>query len=217
VPALENPLPLLEWNSDKVYLAELAAAGIATVPTVFVSPGATVDLPPVDEWVVKPTVGAGSRGAGRFADAAAATAHITTLHEAGRVAMIQPYLAEVDAAGETALIYLDGGYSHAIEKGPMLPPDSAHAPEDEELFVAERISTRSPSAAERAVGDRVLALLAARFGAAPLYARVDLLPSPDGPVVVEVEVTEPSLFLTHDPAAADRFAAAIAARASVRR
>jgi hypothetical protein len=48
---------------------------------------------------------------------------------------------------------------------------------------------------------------------APLYARVDLLPSPDGPVVVEVEITEPSLFLTYDEAAADRFAAAIEARA----
>jgi glutathione synthase/RimK-type ligase-like ATP-grasp enzyme len=163
--------------------------------------------------VVKPSVGAGSRGVGRFRDAAAAAAHVAVLHDVGRVAMVQPYLDAVDTAGETALIYFDGAYSHAIEKGPMLPPDAAHAADHDELFVAERIAARQPAAAEREIGEQVVALLRARFGVAPLYARVDLLPSPDGPVVVEVEITEPSLFLTYDEAAADRFAAAIEARA----
>jgi hypothetical protein len=49
-----------------------------------------------------------------------------------------------------------------------------------------------------------------RWGRDQLYARVDLLPSPDGPVVVELELTEPSLFLAHSAGAPDRFAAAIA-------
>ena len=41
-----------------------------------------------------------------------------------------------------------------------------------------------------------------------LYARVDLL----GGRVLELEVVEPSLYLSYDPSAADRLAAAIATR-----
>jgi len=46
-----------------------------------------------------------------------------------------------------------------------------------------------------------------------LYARVDLLPGADGePVLIEFEVTEPSLFLEHGEGSADRLADAIVAR-----
>lgn len=63
--ALHNPAGMLEWNSDKRYLADLAAAGVATVPTRYVEPG---DPPPdlAGEVVVKPTVSAGARDTGRF-------------------------------------------------------------------------------------------------------------------------------------------------------
>jgi hypothetical protein len=56
-------------------------------------------------------------------------------------------------------------------------------------------------------------VLAQRFGGPLVYARIDLLPGPDGPVVIEVELTEPSLFLSYADGAADRLADAIAARA----
>jgi glutathione synthase/RimK-type ligase-like ATP-grasp enzyme len=212
VPALENPYPLVVWNSDKIYLAELAQRGIPTVPTAFVPPGEQVRYPDATEWVVKPSIGAGSRGAGRFRDRTAAAEHARVLHEAGRTAMLQPYLADVDTVGETALIFLDGRFSHAVVKGAMLPPDAVHAVEHEDLFVAERIDARAPAPAELRIGEQVLEAVAARFGATPLYARIDLLPGPDGPVLVEVEVTEPSLFLAHDAHAPERFADAIAGR-----
>ena len=44
-----------------------------------------------------------------------------------------------------------------------------------------------------------------------LYARVDLVHSDDGPLLMEVEVTEPSLYLVEVPEAADTFAEAILA------
>jgi hypothetical protein len=47
-----------------------------------------------------------------------------------------------------------------------------------------------------------------------LYARVDLLDSASGPIVIEVELTEPSLFVGTAPGAPQRFAAAVAARVS---
>jgi hypothetical protein len=93
----------------------------------------------------------------------------------------------------------------------MLSRDTAHdVAETSGLFLEENISPRTPSPAELAVGERTLAALADRFGATLLYARIDLLPGPDGPVVVEVELTEPSLFLCTADDAVRRFAAAIA-------
>ncbi len=205
---IANPAPVLAWNTDKRYLAELE---VPTVPTAFVAPGDPFAPPGPAELVVKPTVSAGSRDTARHADLDAARAHVAELHAAGRTAMVQPYLDAVDTAGETALLYLGGAYSHAIRKGPLLRPGS---PPVEGLFAAEEIAPREPSAQERALGDRVVAAVLDRWGE-PLYARVDLLPGPDGaPVVIEVELTEPSLFLAHAPGAPQRLARAIADRRS---
>lgn len=217
VPRLENPAEVIAWNSDKCYLRDLADAGVPIVPTTFVAPGELAPLPVDGDFVVKPSVGAGSMGVGRFAGGAAeaARAHVTRLHGAGRIVMVQPYLAEVDAAGETALIYVDGIYSHAIRKGAMLPPQATHPLDDvspDLLYVFEQVQAREASVAELAVGAQVMQVLRARLGANLLYARVDLLPTPTGPVLVELELTEPSLFLSYAAQAADRLAEGIAAR-----
>lgn len=220
VPRLANPAEVVRWNSDKVYLHELEAAGVPVTPTRVVPPGAAPAFPRTGEFVVKPSVGAGSRGAGRFRpeDAARAAEHAAQLHAAGRTVLVQPYLAGVDEAGETALIYLDGVFSHAVRKGPMLAGAAVYAlDETQGLFIEENITARTPSPAELAVGERAVAAVRARFGATLLYTRVDLLPSPDGPVVVELELTEPSLFLGFADGAAGRLADAIAGRVGAAR
>jgi glutathione synthase/RimK-type ligase-like ATP-grasp enzyme len=219
LPRVANSADVVRWNTDKVYLRDLAEAGVPIVETTFAAPGEAVELvSDAAEFVVKPSVGAGSRGVGRFTPDRAADAlrHADALHEYGRTVLVQPYLSAVDVAGETALIYVDGRFSHAVRKGPMLPEGIAHPVQGWELYVEERIEPRVPAPEERGVGEAVLAAIRDRFGADQLYARVDLLPSPDGPVLVELELTEPSLFLQHgsggdDPAAT--FADAIAARA----
>ena len=214
VPRLANPLEVVEWNSDKTYLRDLAAFGVHIVPTQWVAPGEVAELPVAGEYVVKPSVGAGSRGAGRFvADAGRkAAAHVAQLHDAGRVVLVQPYLGDVDHEGETALIYIDGTFSHAVRKGAMLPAGVVHPVNGYDLFVEEKITPHTASDAELRAGANAIAAVRARFGSDLLYTRVDLLPSPDGPLLVELELTEPSLFLGHAPGAADRFAAAIARR-----
>jgi glutathione synthase/RimK-type ligase-like ATP-grasp enzyme len=218
VPRLENPAEVVAWNSDKTYLRELADAGVPVIPTTFVPPGQAAPLPVAGEFVVKPSVGAGSVGAARFTDDAAEAAHghVMTLHDAGRVVLVQPYVTDVDTAGETSLVYLDGAFSHAIRKGAMLPALATNPLDGglgDELYLLERIEARQASAAELAVGAQVMQLLRARLGAALLYARVDLLPTRAGPVLIELELIEPSLFLGYDPQAADRLAAAIVTRA----
>ncbi|WP_285681072.1 hypothetical protein [Actinoplanes sp. NBRC 103695] len=214
VPRLANPAAVVEWNTDKHYLRELAAAGVPVTPTTFVEPGETWQPGTTGEWVVKPTISAGSKDTGRYAfpgEADLAVKHVARLHEAGRTAMVQPYLTAVDGVGETALLYTPGpdgtlGFSHSIRKGPLLTgPDLG----DKDAGYAEEISPRTASAEEVAVGDRVVAALPVGL----LYARVDLIPGPDGaPLLVEVELTEPSLFWSYAEGSAERMADAIVAR-----
>ncbi|GLW27221.1 ATP-grasp domain-containing protein [Actinoplanes regularis] len=216
VPRLANPADIIAWNTDKRYLSELAEAGVPVIPTGFVGPGETWSPPAEGEWVVKPTVSAGSQDTARYtlpAQLEAARAHVTRLAAAGRTAMIQPYLSAIETAGETAVLCLPDAtgeltFSHAIRKGPML----RHTGEHQIDPGTEDIAPRIPSEAELEVAR--LALAAVPGGAKRLlYARVDVIPGPDGaPMMVEFELTEPSLFLSTAPGAAERLADAILAR-----
>jgi glutathione synthase/RimK-type ligase-like ATP-grasp enzyme len=209
-----NPLPVVRWNTDKHYLAQLAAAGVATVPSTFVEPGADAGqaikkfLEQHDnaELVVKPAVGAGSRDTERHrrAEVASAVAHVKRLLDANRSVLLQPYLERVDRDGETALMYFEGRFSHAIRKGPLLPPGGAATTG---LFAAETITPRVPGADEMRLAQAILAAVPSGI---PLYARVDLIRDDDGaPCLLELELTEPSLFFAHAAGSAEKFTAAV--------
>ena len=212
VPRLANPFEVLGWNSDKTYLQQLADAGVPVVPTTWYSPGDD-PVAPDGESVVKPAISAGARDTARHADPEAARAHAVSLLDAGRSVMVQPYLHAIDSAGETGLVWMADRFSHAFGKGPLLARDTGPAGG---LFVREEVGARQASAGEREVAERALDALAA---VAPvdrrelLYARVDLVPGPDGdPVLLELELAEPSLWFSADPAAAPRWARAVADR-----
>jgi glutathione synthase/RimK-type ligase-like ATP-grasp enzyme len=221
---LINTPAIVRWNTDKHYLVHLAHAGVPVVPTLFVEPGADAAAELArflaagpgaftvgtcngfDQFVVKPSVGAGSRDAARYRreDHARAAAHVARLLAAGRSVMLQPYLDRIDQRGETAVIYIGGRYSHAIRKGPLLRLDDAMVAG---LFAPEQITAREPDADERRVAEA--AFMACSLDD-PLYARVDLVHDDRGlPVVLELELTEPSLFFLHAPEAAGRFADAL--------
>jgi O-ureido-D-serine cyclo-ligase len=218
VTTLLNPRDVVRWNTDKHYLAHLSDAGVPTVPSTFIEPGedARVALDAFlerigDDFVVKPSVGAGSRDAQRHArgERDAAVSHAKRLLDANRSVLLQPYLARVDAHGETALMFFDGRFSHAIRKGPLLRRGEGPT---RALFAAEHITPRDASADEIAVAERTLAAIP--FAKPLLYARVDLIHDDAGaPCVLELELSEPSLFFAQAPGSAERFAAAIAARA----
>jgi hypothetical protein len=220
VGRLANPADLVAWSSDKTYLNDLAAQGVPVVPTTVVPPGVDIGPPVGPDFVVKPSLGAGSMGAGRFSfhDPSAldrARGHAAGLHALGRTVIVQPYLEEVDTVGETAMVYFGGSFSHAIRKGAMLPEPMVHPVGEGSSrahFVPERIEASSPSMAEHRVAEQALAAVPAP---GPLvYARVDLLPSASGPVVTEMELVEPSLFLPYSTGAVDRLAAQIALAAT---
>lgn len=208
---IENPVPILRWNTDKRYLRELAGGGASVVPTGWIEPADPVRLPSDGPYVVKPAISCGSMDTSRYSpsDVEAATAHVRRLQAQGRTVMVQPYLKGLDEHGETGMVFLAGEYSHAIRKGAILRPDVEFVGG---LFAKEDIRRREPSGEERAVADCVLSLVPG--GAEKLlYARVDVAPGPEGrPVLLELELAEPSLFFAFSDGAEHRLARAIAGR-----
>ena len=213
VPRLVNPAAVLEWNTDKRYLLELEGVGVPVTPTTVISDPAFLELPSSGRVVVKPSVGAGSKGAGLFevGDVDQIGSHAAALLEEGLVPLLQPYVDSVDARGETDLVFLDGAFSHAVAKGAML---RGGLDDPSGLFVAEQISERTPSAQERETAEEALVAVQAILGLREplLYARIDLVTGPEDPMVLEVELCEPSLFLSHEHSAPAKVAAGILRR-----
>jgi len=224
---LLNPADVVVWNIDKTYLRDLEQRGLPIVPTIWLDPARNFGaraihtrFPAFGEFVIKPTVSAGSRDTGRY-DASQtpsrmlAITHAKNLLAVGRTVMLQRYLRRVDTVGETALVYIDGQFSHSVRKGALLE-GPYRADEIDLLYRQEQMAPREATNAEREVADRTIAALSEIFPQLDgplLYARVDLIPDDEGkPVILELELTEPSLFLEHGPGSADRVADAIAAR-----
>ncbi|MCL3818756.1 ATP-grasp domain-containing protein [Aeromicrobium wangtongii] len=213
VPHLHNSHEILTWNTDKVYLRQLQDAGVPIIETRWdVAPGD--DIGDHDEWVVKPTISAGSKDTARWSTPEEVWTHSAELVAAGRTSMTQAYISSVDEEGETAMLYLGGEFSHAIRKGPLLLRGEGVRQDRDSR---EEITPRTPTAAQRAVSDHVLETTVSLLGldAAPLYARVDLVTAADGaPILIELELTEPSLFLPQSDGGAGRLVDAALARSS---
>ena len=217
---LLNPLAVVRWNTDKHYLADLQAAGVPVVSTSFVEPEAEplealqafLAGEDAEEFVVKPAVSAGSRDTQRYSRAQdfAAGNHIARLLEQGRSVMLQPYLRSVDSAGEAALIYFDGQFSHAIGKSALLRPGE---PATTTPHATGEIAPREADLAERQLAESALSGVERLLQLdQPLpYARIDLIRDDAGnPQLLELELTEPSLFFAQASGSVERFAANLA-------
>jgi len=191
---LVNPADIVRANLDKRYLLALAARGVPVVPTTVVERAEDAAVPR-ERVVVKPAIGAGSLDTRVFepgdAGIAAHVAHVTRRC----AALVQPYVASVDHYGERSLIWIDGEFTHAIRKTPRFSGD------------VERITGPFPIADdERAIAEAALAPHATRI----LYGRVDLArDAADRPMVMELELVEPSLFFAKHPPALARYVAAL--------
>ena len=201
-----NPVPLIRWNVDKHYLADLAAGGVPVIPTTFVERDGTASFPD-GRFVVKPAIGAGSRDVASYGhdQHGPAAAHVTRLQDRGESVLIQPLVDSVAADGEWPLVFFGGEYSHAANKRVTLPAAGA----DDDLFVAETNSAHTATPDQIATARAAMDVVARRFGV-PAYARVDLVRAGEGHQVLEVELVEPSLFLPQaDHGAAARLAGAL--------
>ena len=206
VTRLINPAEILRWNSRKSYLLDLAARGVEIVPTLLIEAG-PLDLAAEcrargwDDIVVKPEMGASAHGARRFARPAigAVDAHAAALLDRGGV-LIQPYQASVETERERSIVLIDGMFSHAFAKPAFMTGlGEADGLERIEIDAAQLAFARHAFA--QAPGDAV-------------YARVDILPTPEGLRLMELEMIEPQLAFPLCPPALGSFADAVLSRLS---
>lgn len=199
VSVLQNPLAVLEWNSHKRYLRELADAGVPVVPTRLVPAGSDPRPLGPGRVVVKPAVSAGGRGTHRGPG--------PELDEvlAGLVAtgdaLVQPAVEGIDTDGEVSLIRLGDRWSHAVRKFPAAGGFLVHERH------GGRLADHEPTPREVEVAEAALACAPAPVRA----ARVDLVRLDGEPVVMELELIEPELFLRRSPDAAGLLADALLA------
>lgn len=204
---LQNPASVLKWNADKRYLGHLAERGAPVVPTRFVErvTGETLEQAAAtfgtDALIAKPRVSASAWQTIRWSPGAPL--------EGGPdgAAIIQPFLPAILDEGEISLIYVAGAFSHAIRKRPS-PGDFRVQPEHRGIITPHR-----PSPDERAAAEAILGAVEEDL----LYARVDICRGTDGaPVLMELELVEPDLYLQHDPGRGAAFAEAVMDAAAAR-
>jgi glutathione synthase/RimK-type ligase-like ATP-grasp enzyme len=186
---LVNDARTVRWNAHKGYLLELADAGVPVVPTTVVPAGTSHGLG-AGEWVVKPAVSAGAERTTR--DATQADLDALT---ADTDALVQPYLAAVEA-GEVSIVCIGGEPVHAVRK---IPKPGDFRTQEQHGAAVEVIPVAQP---HRALAAAALASLES----APSYARVDVVDTEEGPLLMELELIEPSLWFREAPETADRLA-----------
>ena len=200
-PAL-NPVPLLRWNSDKRYLAELAAKGIATIPTRTFEALDEAGLAEArreygDELVIKPPVSASAHGTHRLGPNDS-----IPVEARGQAMMVQPFLRSVAVEGEYSCLLFGGRFSHAIVKRPKAG-DYRVQPH----LGGTEVPCPPP--------DGAVELAHAALAAAPAdaaYARVDMVRDNEGRLaIIELELIEPALWLQHAPDGGESFAQALTA------
>ncbi len=196
-----NSPDLIRWNVNKTYLRDLEQKGIPVVPTQWIEKGSKFQISTLfDRWpelVIKPSVGLATFGVRRSnASDEGAQNHLDQLLCNGDV-MVQEYMKNVTTYGERALVFFQGKYSHAVSKSPF-----------QHLAVSGRAGEQAVTAApdEIELGEKIIDSL----HTLPHYARVDMVrDNSDRPVLLELELVEPSLFLAFGEDAPRRFADAI--------
>ena len=195
VSALWNPLALVRWNTHKAYLLDLRERGAPVVPTVVLLGGSAASLDGICDaqgWnsvVVKPAVASGGKGARRAeVGDEPAQEHLDDLLASGDV-LVQQYVPAISDVGEWSVIMVNGRVAHALRKRPAAGDYRVH----EEWGGSTELVVPGANLAELAT--RVCEVLPAPA----LYARVDVVSIAGNWHVMEVEVTEPSLWLELAP------------------
>ncbi len=201
---LENPLDLVRWNIDKIYLRELEEHGIPIVPTLWgaelqkdelFSAFARLDA---GELVIKPTVSANADDTFRIreeVDSETVDDILKTFQK--RAYMIQPFMENIIAEGEFSLFYFGCEYSHTILKTPK-KDDFRVQEEHGGILTSVEPESKLLKRAKQTMK---------QVRPKPLYARVDYVRTDtDDFVLMELELIEPSLYFNMDADSPKRFA-----------
>lgn len=204
-----NSIETLRWNSRKSYLREFEEKGVSIAPSEWLpeaTPGAVLSALESRGWneaVLKPVVSAGGFNTTRLRREQVKAA--AEPYFAGE-AVLQPFLPEIESRGEWSLLFFGGEFSHAVLK--------TAAPLEFRVQTEHggATSAREPSTELKAFAERCMSVGVSCAGEVPLYARVDLLELGSGPILMELEMIEPFLYLENHPKAPVRFAEALVSR-----
>ena len=206
---LINSMSLIEWNIDKAYLFDLEKQGIPVVPSVLVKKGQFQNLYEIarsmnwTDLVVKPTIAGGGYLTYKYshADLAQNQAQFDAL-VAERDMLVQGYISSITEKGEASLMVFGGKFTHSILK--RAKTGDFRVQDDFGGTVHAYQETRD----EVTLAQKVMAQCADM----PVYGRVDIVWDDQGqPMVSELEIIEPELWVRQAPWSAEVFARAIAA------
>jgi len=204
-----NPARVIEWNLNKTYLRDLRAQGVRVPDTIWLERNTEASLSDIlaaGAWrraVVKPLVSATAfRTWISSAEGAAAEQQAFEEVLAATGAMVQQFVPQVQTRGEWSLFFFGGRYSHAVLKRPK----SGDFRVQEEYGGSSESAVPSAALLEQAA--RILELIEDEL----LFARIDGVEVDGELCLMELELIEPFLFLSHDPLAPPRFARAILER-----
>jgi glutathione synthase/RimK-type ligase-like ATP-grasp enzyme len=192
---LFNSYEVMKWNTNKTYLSILENKGVPIIPTKFAN-NLDEALPAI-KWAfekasavaIKPTVGAGARLAGKASTEDEAIEYVKRILEAKRTVIIQPYISSVDDEGEKAIIVINGEISHAAKKVPALTK-GGHGDAAGQLEITTEMKDIVKTISNAVSEWNEL-----------LFARVDVVRMGEKLVLMELELTEPWLFMQFRPEA----------------
>ncbi len=197
--ALWNPAETVLANIDKRYLAGLAEAGIAIPPTIWLDPGDEFDPAELlrdagwHRGVLKPRISATAHGTMLVTpETSVEPADLAPIRASG--GLLQRFVPEVVERGEVSLIFIAGACTHAVRKRAR----------DGEFRVQHDFGGSATREAVDPGLERFGRQALAASGLTWLYARVDVVETGAGPLLMELELIEPDLFLDQAPEAAAR-------------
>jgi glutathione synthase/RimK-type ligase-like ATP-grasp enzyme len=206
--AVHNPPAMMLDNLHKAYLLRLAEQGWPVVPTLLLEPGQALQpalqaARAAQAWqdvILKPELSASGYETYRLRQGEAVPASLERLSATGTRLLLQPFCEAIHSEGEWSLVFMRSRFSHAVLKRPaqshfLVQEDhggrtEAAAPPPELLDLAQKIVNSECAEA--------------------LYVRVDCVSYAGQYRLMELELLEPALYLSHEPSAPARWAQAIA-------
>ncbi|MDN4164968.1 hypothetical protein QWY31_05610 [Cytophagales bacterium LB-30] len=199
-----NPVEILNWNSDKNYLLQMAAEGFSIVPTRVVEKpeqlhSALFDTFGLDKLVMKPKISGGAKQTVILhqTESESLTKYAEWVKE--EAYLIQPFMEEVATVGEYSYVFFNGKFSHALLKTPSQGDFRV------QHYFGGTIQSVVPS-------EGVLAQAQAfidQYAKGCLYARVDGVLRGEKLFLMELELIEPYLFLFTHPQALEHYTQAL--------
>ncbi len=200
---LLNPAAVARANIDKIYLQGLADAGLAIPRSRWVEQPDAAALAAIlreEAWaqaVLKPRIGATAHGTFLISsDSLPSEDDLAPARTSG--ALVQEFIPEI-RDGEVSLVYAGGAFSHAVVK----------RAKDGDFRVQKdfggSVEPIIPATGLLAFCDTVMA----HVPASCVYARVDVVDSARGPLLMELELIEPELYFSIVAGSAERMARAI--------